>query len=248
MNQTFVTCEDDLPPLFGVRNFYATFTAVPLMLVPLDAVLAAANARRQCGKSDTTRRRPREGSGELLVWTFMLLGLFGTNLAQHTLGPTWNYLHELQAAAQGVGNALLLNTLRRRDGYRALPSTLARGLAVVALGALVLAATKPTDLPWLHDAACGGTALLTGPFIVYTMGMMSYGDRRAWTLFKCSCLGLVLVQLVVAVEPSVCRHTMIARWYHSLLDHSTVALLFGSVARNAVHLTRRDEGPKLKEG
>ena len=32
---TFVSCEDALPPVLGLFNFYASLTSVPIMLVPL---------------------------------------------------------------------------------------------------------------------------------------------------------------------------------------------------------------------
>ena len=80
-----------------------------------------------------------------------------------------------------IANALLLNTLRRRDGYGyAMPSASARALAGAALALLIFATLQEPQLPRIHAVVSGCITLLTGPFIVYTMGVMSYGDRKAW--------------------------------------------------------------------
>ena len=230
MNTTFVSCEDALAPIFGVRNFFATVTSVPLLLVPLRALWLAI------------RCTDRKGGGQLTIWTIMLLGLFLTNLLQHTVGPQMNYLHEVQAAVQNVGHALLLNTIRCRDSMRCLPAIVALALSISAITALLFAATMRPQ--WI-EAACGVTLLVTGPFIVATHGYMSAGDPFAWSLFKRSCAGLVLVNVVVGVERSVCALPL-APYYHALFDHAAIVLLFGSVSRNAVHLVHREPREVLK--
>ena len=227
---TFVTCEDELPPILGVRNFFAFVTSVPLMLVPLRACRLALS-----------KWSSRDGSEELIAWTSMLLCLFATNMLQHTIGPTLNYLHEIQAGVQGIFNALLLNTLRARDGHTyPLPRHAAKGLAAGAV--IVLAYAAVEHPPWTPEA-CGIAQLLTGPFIVHTMGVLSYGDDVAWPLFLRSCAGLVLVNVVVGVESKVCAVPVVAQLYHAIVDHLAIVLLFGSVSLNAVHLTHR---PSMK--
>ena len=239
MNATFVSCEDAMPPILGVRNFFAFLTSVPLMLVPL----------RACRLAVISLRSRRDGSDDdLVAWTCMLLGLFFTNMLQHTVGPSANYVHEIQAAVQGVFNASLLNTLRWRDGYWCpLSRKVARGVvASTTLGFAYAALTHP---PWTPEV-CGITQMLTGPFIVQTMGVLSYDDAVAWPLFRRSCAGLVLVHAAVGIESKVCTVPVVAQLYHAIVDHLAIVLLFGSVSMNAVHLTHRrlgDEKERLKE-
>ena len=227
--EPFVACESEFPPIMGIAHFYATLTAVPLMLVPISASREAIAA---LSHSHHTEER-----AYLLYWTSCLTLLFFTNLLQHTLGPSCNVYHEAMAAVQSVANAGLLNALRRREGsLSSLPLSAMRVFVVVATAGAILVTVRA---PHRQAVVCAPLTALTAPFIMWTTGVLSRGDALAWPRFLRSCVGLVVVLAATGVEPHVCGVPIVAPLYHALLDHGAIVLLFGSVSRNAVHLTVR---------
>jgi hypothetical protein len=231
----FVSCEDALPRIGGVHNFYAAVTSVPLLGVPLHALLLATRLR-----AVGTDSRARLTKALLLLWLVSLAGLFCTNLYQHVVGGRLAFrVHAAMAAVQALWNACMLNTLRQRTRrLRAVDEHAGLALAAVATVAIVLVslAAPPS---WL-EPACGVVQLLTAPLIVGTMGQLSWTDGHAWKLFKRSCAGLVAVQVAVSLEPHVCSTLgSAAVYYHALVDHACIWCLFGGVSLNAVHLVKR---------
>ena len=224
---TFVSCEDALPPVLGLFNFYASLTSVPIMLVPLLPLK----------HSIASSRWP-----PLLAWLVALTVTFLANLHMHILGPT--------NAGQALGNQLamgvalesvlswhMINALRLRSGLMAAPprtalTACAGGVALV-LGSFVW--------PAWQEPVSAAVDLLTGPYIIGTMGYLSRGDAHAWPLFLRAIVGLVVTSSLVAAEPHACQLAMIGPYYHATLCHASVCLLFGSVAWLAVHLVERSE-------
>ena len=234
LSATFVSCEDALPPVLGIFNFYASLTSVPIMLVPLLPLK----------HSIASSRWP-----PLLAWLVALTVTFLANLHMHVRGPTnagttlGNQLI-FGVALQAVLSAHMINALRLRSGLTAAPPMAA--LVACATGAaLVLGAFLR---PAWQEPVSAAVDLLTGPYIVGTMGYMSRGDAYAWPLFLRACAGLVLAQVVVAAEPRACQLATIAPFYHATLCHAAICLLFGSVAWLAVHLVERPDAPRDAPG
>lgn len=241
----FVSCEDELPPVGGLRNFYATLTSVPLLYVPLHSLWCAT-------RLDEARRRAPVLHRALLVWLLSLTVLICTNLGQHaTTGELWPRLHEAGGAVQGLWNACQLNALRRHLSYPSVDERL--GVAAAALASAVVVCA-PLLRPHLHDPICGAVTALTVPFIVGTMGVLSRraasgGDDRAWWLFKRSCIGLVLVGALTGphgLERRMCGFAVLRVAYHALIDHACIWCLFGGVGQNAVHLVDLAVRPKQR--
>ena len=228
---TFVSCEDALPPVLGVFNFYASLTSVPIMLVPLLPLK----------HSIASSRWP-----PLLAWLVALTVTFLANLHLHVRGPTntgtalGNQL-VFGVQLQGVLSAHMINALRLRSGLTAAPPKAA--LFACATGAaLVLGVFL---WPAWQEPVTAAVDLLLSPYIVWTMGYMSRGDAYAWPLFLRACAGLILSPSLVAVEPRACEIATIAPFYHAALDHAAICLLFSSVAwLHAVHLAERPAAPR----
>jgi hypothetical protein len=197
----FVSCEDALAPVAGLHNFYATVTSVPLLGVPLYSLWLAV--RRSSPPADAGALRIH---GSLVVWLVSLTGLFGTNLNQHIAGGAFSFrVHEMMAAIQSLWFACLLNALSRRVGGRWTVDERSALAAAVLASAGVLTASLRSAPPDLQPPMCGVVQAVTAPFIVGTMGRLSWTtDARAWALFVRSCVGLVLVHIAVAVERAVC--------------------------------------------
>ena len=87
MPTPFVSCEDARSPVLGLSNFYATLTAVPLLLVPLHALRRAIVETHHC--------RPLERAA-LIYWTAMLTLLF--RVSEKTATPTSVVLMGLNTA------------------------------------------------------------------------------------------------------------------------------------------------------
>ena len=102
LSATFVSCEDALPPVLGIFNFYASLTSVPIMLVPLLPLK----------HSIASSRWP-----PLLAWLVALTVTFLANLHMHVRGPTnagttlGNQLI-FGVALQAVLSAHMINALR----------------------------------------------------------------------------------------------------------------------------------------
>ena len=224
----FVSCEDALPPIAGLFNSVATLTSVPLLAVPLHALMLA---RRLDAKKDPML------VSLLTCFLVTLTCLFCTNLMQHAVGGLFSLrAHEAMSAVQALFNAATLNALRRRSGYRSVPDE--KGLAIALGGTVAVVHTALMHPATYLEPLCGIVQLLTAPLIVGTMGVFSWRDAKAWRLFVRSCIGLVLVPLVVGVEKHVCElgGPWLARGYHAVADHSAIWCLFGGVGQNAVHL------------
>lgn len=236
----FVSCEDALPPIAGLFNGVATLTAVPLMAVPLHALVLA---RRLDAKKDPML------TSLLTCFCVTLTCLFSTNLMQHAVGGLSAVrAHEAMAAVQALFNAATLNAVRRRSGFRSIPDE--KGLAVALAGTVAVAHTALAHPTKYLEPVCGVVQLLTSPLIVGTMGICSWrGDARAWRLFVRSCFGLVLIPIVVGIEKHMCGlgSPWLARGYHAVVDHSAIWCLFGGVGQNAVHLVGLSLQSKRRE-
>ena len=236
----FVSCEDALPPVLNLHNFYAALSSVPLMCVPLYSLWLALGLR-----VPPSARLPK---ALLLAFLLALTCLFGTNLHQHMIGGRLSFrLHEMMAALQALWNAAMLNSLSRRANLRwAVDERSGVTIAAAGTAAIVGAALGWPDL---QEPMCGAVQALTAPLIIGTMGFFSRGDARAWWLFRRSCTGLVAVQLAVGVEPGACAALgSAAVAYHALVDHASIWCLFGGVSLNAVHLVGREVGEAGKRG
>lgn len=176
--------------------------------------------------------------GALLVWLVSLTGLFATNLNQHVAGGILSWrMHEMMAAIQALWNSCMLNALSRRAGWKwTVPELVAFVTAVLATMAV---ATATLVRPEWQEPVCGIVQAFTSPLIVGTMGRHSWSDKRAWWLFKRSCVGIVLVLGVVGVEKHVCQLGNASAYFHALVDHACIWCMFGGVAQNAVHLVGR---------
>ena len=176
---TFVSCEDALPPVLGLFNFYASLTSVPIMLVPLLPLK----------HSIASSRWP-----PLLAWLVALTVTFLANLHMHNSGPT--------NAGQALGNQLamgmalqsvlswhMINALRLRSGLMAAPPrtafTACAGGVTLVLGSFVWPAWQEPVSATVSIAASSvsRSGELTGPYIIGTMGYLSRGDAHAWPLF-----------------------------------------------------------------
>ena len=227
-SQPFVSCEDALPPILGVRNFFATLTSIPLLVVPLNCLWCAVQL-------EAAQRRAPALHVALVTWLITLTALFCTNLAQHAVGGDWAKHHEVMAAVQAVWNSCQLNALRRRSGYHSINEHLGIALAMLACVMLV---TIESLAVGSHEPACAVVQAVTAPFIIGTMGSFSWQDARAWWLFKRSCMGLALVGVMCGphgLERQMCRLD-VGVAYHAIVDHACIWCLFGGVGKNAVHL------------
>ena len=67
-------CENLLPPVLGLHNFYATLTTVPMCVVPLLALQSAIR-----------KSMPRS----VLLWLLVLTALFVAGTIQHAVGHNY---------------------------------------------------------------------------------------------------------------------------------------------------------------
>lgn len=86
------------------------------------------------------------------------------------------------------------------------------------------------------EQRCGIVMMLTSPFIIGTMGWLSWSNELAWSLFIRSVIGLILVITAVALEEKLCSHSL-SVYYHAIVDHACIWCMFGGVAQNVVHIT-----------
>lgn len=227
----FISCEDELPPIGGFFNFYATLTSVPLLCVPLFSLLDAWRLKG-------VRQEAPFIHASLLAWLLTLTALFVTNLGQHMNGGKWYVgMHEIMSAIQAWWHVSLINALRRREGWHSIHEYVSLACVVIVSAAVAGASIFGQET---HEAAIGITQLLSGPVIVGTHGALARRDARTWRLFVRSCLGLALVLGLTGphgLEKHLCYHPASA-YYHAVVDHACIVCLFGGVAKNAVHLSR----------
>jgi len=227
----FVSCEDEQAPVFGLFNFYATVSSVPLLWVPLSSLLTAVCL------TDVKNRAPFIHKA-LVVWLLTLTALFTTNLFQHMVGGHCAILlHELMSSVQGLWHSCLVNALRRKKGWRSISEQSGFTTAAVATVALAMSASVApgTDADEAANKIVQG---LTGIFIVGSHGALSWRDMLAWKHFMRSCIGLLLVMVLTGLhglERRLC-HLRAAFSYHAIVDHACIVCLFGGVTKNAVHL------------
>lgn len=229
----FISCEDQRQPVYGVFNFYASLSSVPLLYVPLSSLLTAVPL------VDVKKRSPFIHT-TLIAWLLTLTVLFLTNLFQHVLGGHRSIqLHELLGAVQGLWHSCLLNALRRKNGWRSINERAGLTIAFVATAAVFSASCSlGTDA---HEAVVGIVSGFTGIFIVASHGALSWRDERAWRLFLRSCVGLLLVLTLTGphgLEKKLCD-LRASIGYHAIVDHACIVCLFGGVTQNAVHLVDR---------
>ena len=160
------------------------------------------------------------------------------------------YVYRPTNAVPGLGNQLAMgvslqavlswhniNALRLRDGLRAAPP---RTAVVASAGGVALVLGAFARPAW-QEHVTAAVDLLTGPFIVGTMGYMSRNDAYASPIFLRACAGLVATMTTVAAEPHACGLPIGP--YHATLCHVATTLLFGSVAWLTVHLVERPDSP-----
>jgi len=230
---SFVSCEDDLPPIFGLFNFYATLSSVPLLFVPISSLLTAVRLTE-------VRKRAPFIHAALIMWLLTLTTLFFTNLFQHIVGGRhYIFLHETMANVQGLWHSSLINAIRRKKGWNSIPERAGLAVAAITTVAVVLITFTLPDTD-TYEAVNGIVQGLTGIFIVGSHGALSWRDARAWRLFRRSCIGLLLVVIFTGphgLESKLC-HLRSSIWYHAVVDHACIVCLFGGVAKNSVHLAK----------
>lgn len=227
----FVSCEDDLPPIFGLFNFYATLSSVPLLFVPISSLLTAVRLTE-------VRKRAPFIHAALITWLLSLTALFFTGLLLHIVGGRhYILLHEIMANVQALWHSSLINAIRRKKGWNSIPERAGLAVAAMATATVVLIAFTLPDTD-ANEAANGIVQGITGIFIVGSHGALSWRDAKAWRLFRRSCIGLLLIMTFTGphgLESKLC-HLPASIGYHAVVDHACIVCLFGGVTKNSVHL------------
>lgn len=203
-------CENALPPMFGMHNFYATLTTIPMWFVPLAAL------RDALGQSV---------DAEVLTWLSVLTTLFLAGTIQHAVGPE-STPPMLNPVPLGIAqNALLFGCLTR------LPRMLS---ATVAATPVAVAACWPS---W-RKIVCDAMDAALSPCVILIMGYRSWNDPCAWRLFFRAFLSFVGLVACTALEPKLCGLPG-AEFFHAIAIHLCISLLFGHVATLALRLLER---------
>ena len=206
----FLSCEDGLPPHLGLHNPFASFTAALMMAVPLSKV------RRAFFSKDQRTATPLS----LKLHTLCLLALFCGNLYSHARGIVDNQIFDRLPSWYGISGAFCL---WGGNNDTALMYTLAFWCLIQTI--------LMKNLEWsIENQVYQPVQGLTNLYIIFTMGRKSWSTRRLRNYFL-SCLACFgAVQVVTALEPSVCQGPIFwVRLYHALIDHSVVGLLFHRV-------------------
>ena len=212
-NDPFVfSCENSLPPVFGLHNFYATLTTVPMWLVPLTSLRAALG---------------QKVDREVLTWLSVLTALFLAGTVQHAVGPEQTP-PLLDPVPLGIAqNALLFGCLTRA------PRVMSATIAVAPVAAAAY-------LPSWRKVICDSMDAALSPCVIVNMGYRSWEDMDAWRLFIRAFLSFASLVACTALEPKLCGLPG-ANLFHAIAIHLFISLLFHHVATLALLLLGRSK-------
>ncbi|CAM9398017.1 unnamed protein product [Heterosigma akashiwo] len=217
------SCEDLLPPVYGIAHFCAALTSLPLMIIPFWAIRKSLLC-------------PRDLRVEVVCWSLSFLGLFITNLCLHVFGGRAAENHENQAQVHNVAAWYLLNSVRLREQRAAITRRLSTFIAIAAITVLYSAmAWHPS---W-EKTAVSIVAGLFSPVVLYWLWSMSYSDEVGWGVFLRSSGGMVLLLSAAAVEPYTCTSDITGRLFHAVIEHGLVVVALGCWAQLMLHLCAR---------
>lgn len=226
----FISCEDELPHLFGVFNPAASTTALYMMVMPISLVY---------------RSMIQEASATVLslkIQTVALLALFCGNLYIHMNGGRhiFDRMHSYYVFSSAY---TILNHVVRRKPFSDIPLI----LLLVFWACFQVHLIRTSDGNWQEEEQyykpLEGICNL---FIVASMGYKSWNvpALKSWWL---TCVGaLVAVGCTVGMEPHICRAPRtLARLYHTLIDHGVVTFLFYQVVGLHFALIRHHQKQKV---
>ena len=206
-------CENALPPIAGLYNFWATLTTIPMLLMPLTAL---RHAFRQ------------EAPSHLLLWLLCLMLLFVGGTVQHAVGESDGLLNVLNPVAlSNSQNALLAGSLA------GVPMPLSAAVAAVpAVGAVVLPGAKQKALYETLEA-------VISPYVIGTMGYRSWSDPRSRRLFLGALVSFAAVHSCMSLERWLCGLPGAELW-HATAIHAALVCMFGHVAALALRLSEAE--------
>jgi len=220
--QEFVSCEDQLPRLHGIYNYWCSISGVIILLLQLRPV--ALIMRQHLLDMDAA------------LYLASLLLLFYLNLHQHATGyvpidlDTGGCIHSMFLS-------LWLNNSLRSKSH--IPCTLAR---IVVIGAVsVILAT----CAWAPSQQSSMTNMLGAPlfalYTIITMGVRSYRNKEKsqdgrFTWWCGAVISLLLVQASVMLEKTYVCDTVAARLFHATFIHAVIVCLFGCVFACAIRI------------
>jgi hypothetical protein len=215
-------CENLLPPISGLYNFWATLTTLPMLLVPTAALRASLRQR---------------APWPVVAWLLSLTALFVGGTVQHALGPGRMVAHLLDPSVLGhVQNALLAGSLAG--------APVALSAAVAAVPVVAARAASGAHQRLVH----GAMEVIISPYVIGTMGWRSWADARSWRQFLGALASCACVHACTAAEPRLCGRPG-AELFHAIANHLAISSLFGHVAVLALRLSRQKHGgSSLKPG
>uniref|UniRef100_A0A7S1UYQ3 Uncharacterized protein n=1 Tax=Grammatophora oceanica TaxID=210454 RepID=A0A7S1UYQ3_9STRA len=250
--QLFISCEDALPTIVpGLHNAACSATSILLMTLPYRALLVAKNK---------TGMEP-----EVIAYLLALTFLFYTNAHQHGFGA---FLWDLDTG--GALHSIFLSLLiyehgggreiwKNKTPFPILPTVWTRAVSFASAAAALMAPfVFPTrvnnDLRRKFAATMGGIAALS---VVPMMGYLSWTtmmtNRRheknsntgksLFALWVLACVLVKVAEVLVQVEKErMCdRGGLVARWFHAIVTHSEIWLLFWAVSDCAFGLIQQQQ-------
>ena len=220
----FISCEDNLPHLFGLYHPFASITSVLIMAVPLYWL----------------RREPQ-------FMTVALTLLFWGNLRMHMTGD-FKFFHRVHSwYVFGSLFSLWSEVVNVRPGAKPRSDTISIvfgcGLACWFMFQVYMAHNMSWDVEHQIELTLEGICNVA---IVLISGRYSYRvGLWDWHLFNCGVL--VGIGVMGAVEPHVCDIPIVNWTYHMFVDHSMVAVLFFSVTGQRFELIKRVQRIKYNQ-
>lgn len=228
MGHRFLSCEDVLPNIAGVFNPIAALTALPMLAVPLNALV----------KSTSINFPP------LHIHLLAMFALFCGNLYSHVFGLS-NPIFDRLPSWYGITGAYMLWKLQRHHDQRK-DALLSVALVGWALVQWFLMNQYPTEFR-LEQRFYLAMEALTLPYIVITIGRLSWTDTGLKRNFYECCLLLASLHVVTSLESGLCSFPVLPLIFHGLVDHPLIALTFFRVATLMMKLVRRARTEALSD-
>ena len=244
MSRPFVTCEDEMPDLFGIYNAFCAATSIPIMAVPIFPLIHSFQKRLPF---------------PLLVLLFSLLLLFVGNLQQHTMIHNklfirvniWYNFATAYCMVSCVSLPLMTTCKQTRSGATQFLSSSRDYLLLICLAVLGMvqkhilesAPDLQAELD-IYEKIDGLLSLITVGVAGYASYQLNSPQNKFLRNFGFTFIALICTQTSTYVEEFIiCDYdaSMNIGWwlkhgFHAIVGHAVIAVLFVSAANLFVTL------------